>query len=199
MARATQQRKLETRSRLIAAANEIIEEVGFAALRIEEVVLRAGTAKGTFFAHFSDKDALMELVVAERMDRHLDALADTTAPGSVEEMISVLRPLCDFATSERYLFDLIMRHSGVAVEGEAGPISLTFLRMAEVLQDWLSARPYRDDISAVLQAEGVQAFLLHSMAEQFCATNNDRSFQSQLLQLLNAWLLPSGKAPASAH
>ncbi|MDA0341119.1 MAG: TetR family transcriptional regulator, partial [Proteobacteria bacterium] len=45
MARAIQKRTLETRARLIAAAEEIIAESGFEALRVEEVVLRAGTAK----------------------------------------------------------------------------------------------------------------------------------------------------------
>ena len=72
MARAVQKRTLETRARLIDAAEQIIAESGFEALRVEEVVLRAGTAKGTFFAHFPDKNALMDLLVGARMDSILE-------------------------------------------------------------------------------------------------------------------------------
>ena len=80
MARAVQKRTLETRARLQAAAEEIISEAGFEALRIEEVVLRAGTAKGTFFAHFKDKDALMDLIIGARIDAHLEELAAGNPP-----------------------------------------------------------------------------------------------------------------------
>ena len=48
MAKAIQKRTLETRARLIGAAKDIIRENGFEAMRVEEVVLRAGTAKGTW-------------------------------------------------------------------------------------------------------------------------------------------------------
>ena len=112
MARAVQKRTLETRARLIAAAEEVIGEAGFDALRVEEVVLRAGTAKGTFFAHFKDKDALMDLIIGARIDAVLDALAAAPVPQSPEEMAEALMPLCELMTCERYVFDVIMRYSG---------------------------------------------------------------------------------------
>ena len=60
MRKPRQKRTLETRARLIAAAEAVVEQSGYEALRVEEVVLRAGVAKGTFFAHFGDKDELMD-------------------------------------------------------------------------------------------------------------------------------------------
>ena len=106
MAKALQKRTLETRARLIAAAEAVIDESGYEAMRVEEVVLRAGTAKGTFFAHFKDKDALMELIIGARLDTYLDALETTPAPKTVEALTDALMPLCEFMTSERYVFDL---------------------------------------------------------------------------------------------
>lgn len=196
MARTIQKRTLETRARLIAAAEEIIGEVGFGALRVEEVVARAGTAKGTFFAHFKDKDALMDRIIGARIDAHLDELELIPAPRNVAEMAATLMPLCRFMTCERYVFDVILRYSGAAEVEEIGPIAATFGRQIELLTRWLTAHPYRRDITPDLAAEGVHAFMLQAMATAFCALHNARSLEERLVPYLEAWLLPQG-APLS--
>ena len=186
-------RALETRSRLIEAAREIIAESGFEALRVEEVVLRAGTAKGTFFAHFRDKDALMELIIGARIDEHLDALDRAPPPRTPEAMAEALMPLCAFMTCERYVFDLILRYSGAAAIEEIGPIAATFGRQVEIFERWLTGVPFRKDIPANLQAEGVHAFMIQAMATKFCALHNAQSVEERLAPFLCAWLTP-GKA-----
>ena len=191
MARAIQKRTLEARARLIAAAEAVIEEAGFEALRVEEVVLRAGTAKGTFFAHFKDKDALMDLIIGERMDACLDQMANATGLKTISEMVDVLKPLIDLMTCERYVFDLILRYSGAAAIEEVGAIAATFGRMIEVFESWLTDARFRNDIPADLQAEGIQAFLLQAMAANFCALHNATSIQDRLRRYLQAWLQPA--------
>lgn len=190
MARAVQKRTLETRARLLAACEEIIAQSGFEALRVEEVVLRAGTAKGTFFAHFKDKDALMDQIIGARIDAYLDELERSPSPNTVEELTAALMPLSDFMTCERYVFDVILRHSGAAAIEEIGPIAATFGRQVEVLARWLGATPFRRDIAIELQAEGIQAFMLQAMATNFCALHNAQSLNDRLLPYLKAWLLP---------
>ena len=190
MVRAVQKRTLETRARLVSAAEEIIGEAGFEALRVEEVVLRAGTAKGTFFAHFKDKDALMDLIIGARIDAFLDEQAARAAPKSVQKLTEALIPLCDFMTCERYVFDVILRHSGAAAVEEIGPIASTFGRQIEILEGWLSKSRFRQDISAELQAEGVHAFMLQAMATKFCALHNANSIEDRLKPYLKAWLTP---------
>ena len=191
MARPVQKRTLETRARLLAAAEEIIGEGGFEALRVEEVVLRAGTAKGTFFAHFSDKDALMDIIIGGRIDAFLDELDAQPAPRSIQQMVRALMPLCEFMTCERYVFDLIVRYSGAAAVEEVGPIAATFRRQVEILERWLSKARFRADISDELKAEGVQAFMLQAMAVRFCALHDARSIEERLVPYLKAWLQPS--------
>lgn len=190
MARAIQKRTLATRARLVDAAEEIIEESGFDALRVEEVVQRAGTAKGTFFTHFKDKDALMDELIAKRIDAHLDALEAAPAPRSAEEFAEALMPLCAFMTCERYVFDVILRHSGAAAIDEIGPIAMTFGRQIEVLQKWLEQTTFRPDLSVDLCAEGVHAFMLQAMATHFCALHNAQSIRDRLVPYLKAWLTP---------
>lgn len=190
MARAVQQRTIETRARLIAAAEEIISENGFEALRVEEVVLRAGTAKGTFFTHFKDKDALMDLIIGTRIDRFLDDLEVLSPPETVDALVDALMPLSDFMTCERYVFDVILRYSGAAAVEDIGPIAATFGRQIETLSNWLSAAPFRSDIPADVQAEGVQAFMLQVLATHFCALHNTRTIRDSLNLYLKAWLTP---------
>jgi len=195
MARATQTRTVETRARLIAAAEAIIDEAGFEALRVEEVVLRAGTAKGTFFVHFKDKDTLMDLIIGPRIDAHLDALQAGPTPRTIEAMTKALMPLCNFMTCERYVFDVILRYSGAAGIAEIGPIAATFGRQIEVFAEWFDDAAFRRDIPADLMAEGVQAFMIQAMAAQFCALHNAQSVQERMGPYLRAWLTPAAFRP----
>ena len=190
MVKALQKRTLETRARLIAAAEAVIEESGYEAMRVEEVVLRAGTAKGTFFAHFKDKDALMELIIGARLDTYLDELEAAPDPTSVEALAEALMPLCAFMTSERYVFDLILRYSGAAAIEAIGPIAVNFGRQVDLFERWGTANRFRTDIGVDLQAEGIHAFMIQAMATKFCALHGAMSVEERLMIYLQAWLLP---------
>ncbi len=193
MARAVQKRTLETRARLIAAAEGVIAAVGYEALRVEEVVLRAGVAKGTFFAHFRDKEALLELLIGARIDTELDRIEALPAPADIPAIVRALMPLVAVMISERYVFDLILRYSGAAGVAEIGPIAQTFARTDQVLGEWLARGPFRKDVTPALLSSGVQAFLIHVIALHFCALHQKQTLQEMLAELLHAWLLPDGR------
>ncbi len=190
MARAVQQRTLKTHAKLLAAATALSAEVGYEAVRVEEIVGRAGVAKGTFFSHFKDKDALMDQLIGAEIDRHLDLIETRPTPNTVAQMVDALMPLMDFMTCERYVFDVILRHSGAAASSEIGPIATTFGRHAEVIATWLTERPFRKDISPELQAEGVQAFSIQAVSLVFCALHGAVGPRERLETYLSAWLAP---------
>ncbi len=186
-------RTLKTRARLVTAAEEVIAETGFAALRVDEVVRRAGVAKGTFFAHFRDKDALMDrLIGGARIDAELDRIAALPPPpGSPADITRALMPLMQLMTCERYVFDVILRHSGVAAIEEIGPIAATFERFVTVMAGWIAQGPpfRRDADPAVLAEGGVQAFMIQAMALNYCAINNVRPLEERLTPpFLDLWL-----------
>lgn len=191
MARSVQKRTLKTRARLIAVAQKRVESKGYEALRVEEVVLGAGVAKGTFFAHFRDKDALMEQLIGAELDACLDRAAAAPVPDSVDSLIAAMRPYHRFMTSERYVFDLILRYSGAAAIAEIGPIARTFDRYFTMVRDWVTGGPYRRDISPELLAEGVQAFAIQAMSLQFCALHRAQDFEERLKFYLDAWMCPA--------
>lgn len=186
-----QKRRVATRTKLIAAAREIIAAGGYGAMRVEEVVQKAGVAKGTFFAHFRDKDALMALIIGAEIDRHLDEIETLSPPMALSDLIAHLGPLMHFMTCERYVFDVIIRHSGAVANEEIGAIARTFTRHVAVVAAWISEGPFRKDVPAVLLADGVQAFMTQAMALHFCAIHNGEPMQDRLATYLGAWLMPT--------
>ncbi|MFN3496619.1 MAG: TetR/AcrR family transcriptional regulator, partial [Hydrogenophaga sp.] len=129
-----------------------------------DVVLGAGVAKGTFFAHFQDKDELMDLLIGERISALLDRMAKAPAPRDVEQLTRRLMPLVDLMASERYVFDVILRRSGAAALEQIGPIAMTFGRLGEILGQWLAQGAFRKDVPVNIQVEGVEAFLVQTLA-----------------------------------
>ncbi|PSL21358.1 TetR/AcrR family transcriptional regulator [Shimia abyssi] len=190
MTKAKQQRTLETRARLVAAAQAVIEDVGYEGLRVDQVVKGAGVAKGTFFAHFRDKDALMDQLIGARIDAHLDQLEALPEPQTVVEIVEALLPMMRYMTCERYVFDVILRYSGAAAVAEIGPIANTFGRHAQVIEPWFVHGNFRTDIKPDLISEGVMAFAIQAMSLMFCALHNETDLRARLTLYLDAWLQP---------
>jgi AcrR family transcriptional regulator len=71
-----------TRELLVATARERFAEEGYAATPIEDIVQRAGVAKGALYHHFSGKDALFRAVYEAVL---ADVVAAVTAAASAED------------------------------------------------------------------------------------------------------------------
>ena len=196
MTQPVQTRTLKTRARLLEAAREGISETSHGALRVEEVVRRAGVAKGTFFAHFKDKDALMDRLIGERMDLLLSDLEACPPPQSTADLVRDLGPFVAFMRSERYVFDVILRYSGAAAREEIGPIAATFERFILLLAPKLAAAPFRKDADPAMLAEGIQAFIFNALGLSFCALHSDDPLDGRLEAYFDLWLLPPGGATA---
>jgi len=187
MARKPQARTLATRTKLLDAARAAVADSGYAAARVEDIVARAGVAKGTFFAHFRDKDALMDQLIGAELGARLDAL-DGLALRDAAGVVQSLRHVHDFMTHERYVFDVIIRYSGAAMVEEIGPIAMTFGRYLDIVTGWLSGPAFPEKIDAGLLAEGVQAFAVQAMALEFCALHQSEGRDARLTRYLEAWL-----------
>lgn len=191
MQKTIQKRTLKTRAKLLQAAADVVQKNGYQALRVEEVVQAAGVAKGTFFAHFHDKDALMEILIGEILDACLDQAQSAEAPKSVPQIIEALAPVHDFMMSERYVFDLLIRYSGAAAISEIGPIAYCFEKYFRIVMMWLDQAEVRQDVPTDLLAEGVQAFAIQAMSLKFCALHSATTFTDRLETYLRAWLAPA--------
>lgn len=186
MNKPVQARTLKTRAKLIDAAKELVAQSGYEALRVDDLVKKAGVAKGTFFAHFRDKDALMDQLLGAEMDRLIDQIDDGPVPLTPDAMAQALMPLIQFMTSERYVFDVILRYSGAAGVSDIGPIARTFERQFRLFAKWVPDQ--KGDVPGWVLAEGMQALFLQAMSLQFCALHSSTNAVDRLTTYLSAWL-----------
>jgi AcrR family transcriptional regulator len=70
----TEQLLAPTRSRLLAAAQELIEEGGYGAASVIAIADRAGVAAGTLYRHFSSKEELFVELFRSVCDREVRAM-----------------------------------------------------------------------------------------------------------------------------
>jgi AcrR family transcriptional regulator len=71
----------DTRSRIVAAAVALFAEQGYDATSVNQLVARAGVAKGALYHHFGSKDDLLYEVYRELVDRQRAGLAEILARG----------------------------------------------------------------------------------------------------------------------
>jgi len=192
--RKLQQRRLDTRARLLEVASQIVSTQGYGALRVEDVSLQAGTAKGTLFTHFKDKDGLLGVIIGKHVESYLDDLAELPHPGDVAELCDLLAPLMTYVAQDRIIFDLLLRYSGATGLETEDTITQFFLRQAAILTGWLgqmqSKGQVRTDHPPEILAEGVQAFESHVLGLWFCTDHAaDGSPADALEQFLQAWLV----------
>lgn len=104
-------RAQRTRSALIAAGFELLAERPIDAIAIDEVVARAGVAKGSFFNHFTDKPGFGHAVAAEvrrALERRVDA-ANAGVTDPVERLVGGMRVAMEFALDQRVQAIVMMR------------------------------------------------------------------------------------------
>ncbi len=73
-------RRLETRSRLVTAARELMARKGIGATSIQEITDTADVGFGSFYNHFPSKEAIADAVMDDALERFgaaADTLADT--------------------------------------------------------------------------------------------------------------------------
>ncbi|HZK79669.1 MAG TPA: TetR/AcrR family transcriptional regulator, partial [Humisphaera sp.] len=66
-----------TREKLIQSAYDLFRKFGFHAAGLDQIIKKAGVAKGTFYNHFESKDALILAVLEWRDASWPDNLRDT--------------------------------------------------------------------------------------------------------------------------
>lgn len=192
----TQARALRTRERLVAAARDIVAVDGFAALRTETVVLRAGTAKGTFFTHFPDKDHLLAVLAAERMNACTNALPPPHDPGwTVEAVIDALHRMFHVFLSDHAILSLVPQFSNSDTYGYGlyEAISTFLSHFGRTIAGLQKANAVRRDLPADLLAEALLSFCFTSACSAYC-TNHAPEGVAQVLERLDrmtiGWLLP---------
>lgn len=73
---------ISTREALLAAAAELMAEVGYGAMTTAAVARKAGVAEGTIYRHFESKEALAEAVFTAAWDHLYQSMEERLPPRS---------------------------------------------------------------------------------------------------------------------
>jgi TetR/AcrR family transcriptional regulator, acrAB operon repressor len=169
MARRTKVDALETRQRLLDAAEHVFQAKGVSATSLNDIAVAAGTSRGAIYWHFKDKAALYNAMI-ERVSLPLEH-AISTAPSRSEPLASLrqaivaalektandpqTRRVFEVATHKvEYVESLCavrQRHLDVRTECVAG--------MKQVLQRAARERGVSLPITAEAAARGLHALL----------------------------------------
>jgi len=134
VAQTQEERKAETRARLLAAAAELFAEQGIDAVSVDAVAEAAGRTSGAVYAHFGSKQGLLLAL--------LDSWKDS--------VLTVL--LAEVAVTESPLGQLAAVWSNVAGAGDERPVSWSLLEQ----ELWLRAA--RDpEVADVLRTRNAEA------------------------------------------
>ena len=88
---------LETRKKLILAAEKLIRERGFEGVSVEDVAREAGVAKGTFYTYFRRKEEVVDVIAHNRfVIAEKEAGKEETALGQISAFLT---------ESMKYIFD----------------------------------------------------------------------------------------------
>jgi AcrR family transcriptional regulator len=109
-------RAVRTRAALLAAGYDLLVERPIDAIPIDDVVARAGVAKGSFFNHFADKRAFAEAIAAD-VRLEVEALitrANAGVADPVARMAGGMRVGAQFALTQPKRTLVLLRSHGTS-------------------------------------------------------------------------------------
>lgn len=140
-----------TREALQHALVELIQEKGFEAASISEITERANVGRSTFYAHYADKEDLLQGSAAV-LRAHLQSQIDLALQNPEHEAhpaLAFCRPMLDHANEARQLFlAMVGRKSGYLFQELVHEMWVDFIR-----QGW----PEADEVSVQTIAGGFGA------------------------------------------
>ncbi len=174
MTRKVQARTLATRDRLMAAGREVVAAEGMASLRTEAVVLRAGTAKGTFFAHFADREHFLAALLAETLTAEF---AGITPPQDRPGLLAMLGQLFTGFARDADTVALLARFSGPPGAGLGMDLMICGMidRLAHGIGDMQARGLIGNRADPGVLAEALMALVLHAAASAQCPAQGDRA------------------------
>src|SRR6476469_7520432 len=113
MARATKTEALETRNRILDAAQEVFHAQGVSGTSLEEVAQAADVTRGAIYWHFKNKGDLFD-AMAQRVRLTMEAMVEASADDREEDPLGQMRNYLVFMLQEtatnpqsRTVFDII--------------------------------------------------------------------------------------------
>ena len=175
MARKTKLEALETRERLLDAAEVVFRQRGVSRTSLAEIATAAGVTRGAVYWHFKDKAALFR-AMCDRATLPLDALFERAGETASADPLATLRELCVGALRRlaidartQVVFDVIF-HKTEMVDELAGMATShqdercrCLSQIEAIIRRCAEVGEFAPDIDAALAAQGLNALMVGIM------------------------------------
>ncbi len=108
---------------IIETAADLFGEYGYNGVRMEDIAVRAGVAKGTLYLYFKNKDDLFLALILRRMTHLFEQIRDKASGADTPEakLRIVVRESIAYFSSQPHIFAVIERldHTGSESQTEA--------------------------------------------------------------------------------
>lgn len=137
-----EEKKAQTRAKLLDAATTVFARKGFAGASLDDVADEAGLTKGAVYSNFKSKEHLIEALLEDRLTRDMNEIGELTdrlaAPGREPEIAGALLMSSLDRNREFYLLDFeyqlyLARHPEL-VEPNSERFERNVELMAEIMQ-----------------------------------------------------------------
>jgi AcrR family transcriptional regulator len=182
-----------TRERLLAAAQELVEEGGYAAASVVAIAQRAGVAAGTLYRHWPSKGELFAELFRVVCDREVAAMeavgAATVGRSSVDRIEAVLITFAQRALrNPRLAWALIAEPVDLLVDAERLAYRREYaLRLVDALRDGIAGGEIPDqdiELTAAALVGGVGEALVGPLSPLATAS----PVSDELLESLRAFV-----------
>jgi AcrR family transcriptional regulator len=154
-----------TRHLLQQAFLELMKQKSFQEISVQDITSRAMVNRSTFYDHFVDKYALLELSVSEMFRGTLAAQLPHAQRYSTENLQGLIGVMCDF-------FGHLHGHCKAADEQNTALFESQVMRhVAEVLRGWLQQSGDVDPGGLELTV-AVASWAIYGAAQHFTARSN---------------------------
>ncbi len=177
-----------TRQMLDQAFMELVNEKGFQAVNVQEITERAGVNRATFYAHFSDKFALLNYSIRESFRSELRKRLLDCCHASPENLRLLIVAVCEFVSAKHAHCTPPQSQFEASIETEIKN------QIYDLLLNWLAGA---GDGGAAEIAATAASWAIYGLASRWSHEKDKRTpeqFADQVLPLIATNL----KLPAAA-
>lgn len=180
LANAPTQEKLDprvkrTRSLILGAFNELLAEKGFNAITVQDITERAEINRATFYAHFSDKFALLETSIQHAFRQELEKRTLSACHYSPDNLRALIVTVCEFIAGANTHCRAAENHFDSLVETQVRQ------QIQQLLSLWLEKTPSELDPQTAVTAA---SWAIYGLALEWSREKNRPPAEQFAVQIL---------------
>jgi len=175
-------RVTRTRNLLLEAFSELLPEEGFQSLTVQRITERAGVNRATFYAHFPDKYALLDLSIQQMFHHELEKRMFNACDYTEANLRALIIAVCEFVSS------VYARCPSVESQYESLVETQVKNQLQDLLQNWLRQIDAATDpeLASTAASWAIYGLVLHWVRDRSASRLPADRFADRVLPLIGA-------------